>query len=173
MSTGGIFIGQSGIPFRSSNLRFTTKHRHVMSDLKKDPPHLDILTLANATALSLAPPAPGIDFSTTSETLATIPHGLPYTPETLTYYYVESSTSNPGAVGRYYSNWFPILAGGGYYADFLNVVADRTNVYINHTMFHYWDGGSTVVSNADDYVFRVKYYILSIDSGVQTYTTLR
>jgi len=161
----GFFIAEDGETVSSGNLKFDTSKPHLLTNLRMDPPHLDILETNGGTNFVM-----GSWPSSNSETLFTTPHHLPYTPELLIYFYSISyggSTTDPKAA-TYYADRF-LYSYGALWTDILYAEVDETNFYIKHYMENYWGSGQT--SDANSWEIRIKYYILSNDSGVSSYNT--
>jgi len=157
----GIFVNQPGKDFKKKNLQFDTSKPHLMAGVKRDPAHFDILIANNLTAIS-TPPSGG----TTTETLFTIPHKLDYAPELLIYFYCETSTyGGIDFTGGYYTNYFIIPASIYYCLDYVSAAVDKTNVTIKHTI----SSSDARTSAGNTFRFRIKYYILSVDSGQVQY----
>lgn len=165
----GIFIAQDGKSVGRGSNRYESDRQHLQVSLIKDPVHMDVPPLfAGGTALS------GGASTSQTETLKTIKHNLPYTPELLIYFYAYSyggSTTAPQA-GGYYADYYVYSGSLGTVTDILFAEVDSQNVYIKHKL----DVGSSYVgtytSDADDYQIRMKYFILSNDSHLDSYTTL-
>lgn len=164
-SNRGFFIANDGKGVSSGDLKFDTSRPHLSASLKMDPPHLDILETVGGTNFVL-----GAAPTSRSETLFTTPHKLPYTPELLIYYYAVSYNNDPNHAnaGVYYVDRF-LYGYSASYTDILYAEVDGTNFYIKHYMENYFSSGQT--STAANWLIRVKYYILSNDSGVTSYNT--
>ena len=152
----GIFIAKNKKSVGRGRNQYDSTKPHLMVSLIKNPPHLDGLIMPGGTALTLA----GI--GSTEETLLTIKHNLPYTPELMIYFYVTSTEEY--ATGR-----FVFSGSSGGLADVIYADVDDTNVKIKHSLETWYFGGAT--SNAPDFTLRIKYYILSNDSHVGRYNT--
>lgn len=162
----GIFVNQPGKDFKKKNLQFDTSKPHMMAGVKRDPPHFDILIANNLTAIQSAPPSLKV-----TETLFTIPHKLDYTPEILVYFYCEVGTYGIyDFAGGYYADSF-IIPSDIYCTDYVYGSADRTNVYIKHSIVTYSTGTPVQTSVGNTFRFRIKYYILSVNSGQVQYDT--
>lgn len=160
----GFFIADDGEAI-GGDLKFDTSKPHLLTNLKKDPPHLDIVETTAGTDFVMGT-APDSDV----ETLLTTPHHLPYTPELLVYFYsvsYDGSTSHANA-GIYFNDRF-LLSYSALHTDILYAEVDETNFYIKHYMENYWSSGQT--SDASKWYIRIKYYILSLDSGLDSYNT--
>ncbi len=163
MKVNGVFVAKPGNSIGRGDLGYRSDRPRFQVALKPRPKHIQIFDdFVGGTAL------PVVDFTSTYETLATIPHGRTYTPETLSYYFIKShlgdSVSLPA--GRYNSDKY-LYSGTAPYYDIIYTEADRTNVYIKHATQGFIASPSPSV--APDYILRVKIYILSNDSRRTSY----
>lgn len=163
--TLGFFIAEDGESVNSGKMKFTSKYPHLNASLKQDPAHLDVVITPGGTAFVM-----GAAPSSQTETLLTTPHHLPYTPEIMIYYYAISYGGDTGHVlaGKYYVDRF-LLGYSASYDDILYAEVDDTNFYVKHYMANYFSSGQT--STAPNWSIRIKYYILSNDSGTTSYNT--
>jgi hypothetical protein len=161
----GLFIAQSGEDLSKTPLQFDSDNAKVLVNLRADPPHLDEKTLRTATNFV------SVAAGSQQETLFSINHGLGYTPEVLVYFYVVSyggSLTHDNAAR--YSNKNTLLSGtNGSVADSIYASVNSTSLDIVHELADFFGVGYT--SDAASWVVKVKYYIISRDSKVSTYTT--
>jgi hypothetical protein len=163
----GIYIAKDSKSVGIGDNRYESDRPHLQASLIKTPAHLDITEMTGGTGWTT-----GASPGTTSETLLTIPHNLPYTPDVLVYFYSISyngSTSDSRA-GKYGLDRFIYSGGSGAVYDALFVEVDGTNLYIKHFLEDFF-GGVGYTSGANLYRMRIKYYILSNQSGVNSYNT--
>jgi len=162
--TYGVFIAGPGKSVDSGRLIYRSDRPRLQVDLTRDPAHMQIIeSMIGGTALVAA-----TDDTVYTEILLTIPHGLPYCPEAMAFFFVKSKNGNsidPPA-SAYYGGIF-YFSGTGAYTDAIYLVADETNVYLKHSISTPF--GSPVTSDADDHILRVKLYIYSNDSHVSAY----
>lgn len=151
----GIFIAKNKKSVGGNRNQYDSTKPHLMVSLVKNPPHMDTLVMVGGTALSL----PGA--GSTEETLLTIKHNLPYTPEIMIYFYVASTE-------EYASSRFIFSGSNGTISDVIYADVDDTNVKIKHSLDTYF---GAYTSTAPDFSLRVKYYILSNDSHTGRYNT--
>lgn len=158
----GIFIAKDGKSVGPGDNRYESDKPRLLTSLIQTPPHLDLQTFAGGTSWTVG--AGGDQ----SETLLTIPHNLPYTPEVLVYFYVISyggSTSHiKAAVYMADRLWYTSGAGAD---DLIYASVDGTNLEITHQT----QTGPGYTSDAAQYQIRLKCYILSNDSHVTSYNT--
>lgn len=160
----GIFIAEPGKNVDQA-LQYRSDEQHYQVNLLKNPPHLDIQEFRGGT---------GWASNTTEskeETLFSIEHGLPYTPEILIYLYVKSyngSTTDPAA-GTYSEKAIIMSGSAGAVADALYAKVDSKYFKIVHGFENFLAVSYT--SDADKYLIRLKYYILSNKAGVDSYIT--
>ncbi len=164
----GIFIAESGKSVGKGSDRYRSDRPHLMASLIKDPPHMDILTFDGGAGSTVAPG------NLTTETLTTIKHNLPYTPEVLVYFYAVSYGGDPNHIkaGLYGADRIIYSGSAGTVTDMLYASVNETNLDIIHSIdvSAFFTPGS-YVSDANQYIIRLKYYILSNDSHVQSYNT--
>lgn len=165
----GIFVANDGSPISRGSNKYESDRPHLQVNLLKNPVHMAVPPLfAGGTALS------GGASTSQTETLNTIKHNLPYTPELLIYFYAYSyggSTTAPQA-GGYYADYYVYSGSLGTVTDILFAEVDSRNVYIKHRLDVSGLYPGTYTSDADDYQIRMKYFILSNDSHIDSYTTL-
>lgn len=166
MSQSGILIfGREGGPTSKDNAYDTRKGR-LQARLRSDPPHLAIIdNFPGGTALtaSLA--------DRVTETLYTIPHKLSYTPEAYVFFYVKTYNGSTIDIkaGSYNGNVLYYSGSTGTYVDKIYMEVDNKNLYIKHDIYQVFPIGSTT-SDANKYLLRLKYYILSNNSHVADYS---
>lgn len=163
----GIYIAKDGKSVGIGDNRYESDRPHLQASLIKSPPHLDLVEINGGTGWTT-----GASPNTWTETLLTVPHNLPYTPDVLVYFYSISyngSTADSRAA-RYGLDRFLYSGSSGVVYDALLVEVDGTNLYIKHFLEDFW-GGVGYTSGANLYRMRIKYYILSNPSGVTSYTT--
>lgn len=163
----GIYIAKDSKSVGIGDNRYESDRPHLQASLIKTPPHMDLTELNGGTGWTTS----GVP-SVQSETLLTIPHNLPYTPEVLVYFYsisYNNSTSDPLA-GRYGLDRFLYSGSFGGAYDGLYAEVNETNLLIKHYLEDFF-GGTGYVSPANLYRMRIKYYILSNPSGVNSYNT--
>lgn len=161
----GIYIAKDGKSVGKNNNRFETDRPHLQVNLKREPFHLDIVEFDGGTNLV----SPGGSAFDQTETLFSIEHGLPYTPEILMYLYVTSYGGDPNDLkAGLYTNKLLVLA-SGLVGDLIYAEVDDTEMRIVHRLADEFGFGYT--SDAADYEIRLKYYILSNDSHLDSYTT--
>ncbi len=151
----GIFIAKNKKSVGRGRNQYDSTLPHLMVSLVKNPPHMDTTIIPGGTALALT----GV--GSTEETLLTIQHNLPYTPEIMIYFYVTSTE-------EYASNNFVFSGSNGTITDVIYADVDDTSVKIKHSLDTYF---GAYTSTAPDFSLRIKYYILSNDSHVGRYNT--
>lgn len=143
----------------------------LQTDLTRTPPHLALIDNFPGGNAFTSNPAGSPATVTTREVLATIPHGLPFTPEVLVYFFVKSVNGNPAdANANGYSASVYFLSGAsGTVEDTVNIEVDSKELRIVHQLQDF-GFGVTYTSPAPGYLFRVKYYILSNPAHVDQYS---
>lgn len=164
----GIYIARIGKSVGKGANQYDSNRPHFHVNLLKEPKHMDILTMSGGTGWSTSGVA-----SQQIETIYTLKHNLPYTPEILIYFYSVSyaGSTTDSRAGRYYADLFVMSGSFGAVADVLYATVDRDNIYIKHRLDDYI-GGTGYVSPANNYQMRIKYFILSNDSGTTSYDTV-
>ena len=160
----GIFIAEPGKNV-DQGLQYRSDDPHLQVNLLKDPPHLDIVEFRGGTAFSSS------STGSQEETVFEIEHGLSYAPEILIYMYVKSyggSTSDPKA-GSYSEKAIIMSGSSGTVADSLYASVDTEKFSIIHQLENFF--GIPYNSDADQYLIRMKYYILSNPAGPSSYIT--
>ena len=151
MADLGLFISQQGKNISSSDLDFDSRRRHLLIDLDASPEHVGVISLTGTNITSTG--------AEVSETLFTIPHGLPYIPKVETYFFVSGSFNLYAGAGSYYRGFFPYSGSTGTYFDRIVGEVDDTNFYIRHKIVALL--GPTFTSDAASYPLQVKYLIFS------------
>lgn len=162
----GIFVADSAQNFRQLKAQHDSRRGRMNVDLTRDPKHLRLLDdFSGGTSLA------AIFGVEVREVLHRVEHHLPYTPEVYGYFYVKSYDGNPAhAFAGYYSG--QVYMYSRFVFTFTNdqifFEVDDKEVRIVHSLF---DGfGDPYNSDANKYIFRVKYYIMSIDSHLPSYS---
>lgn len=162
----GIFIAKEGKEVGPTNNRYESDNLHLQASLLKVPEHMAITTISGGTAFVTTAVV-----STQMETLLTIPHGLSYTPELLIYFYAVSynGSTTDAKASKYSIGNFVYL--GGVVTDSIYATVDATNIKVIHRMDDFIGMGvGAYTSDADKWSIRIKYYILSNDSHVPSYS---
>jgi len=163
MSQGIYIAGDGGRQLKPQH----DSRRHRMNvNLTKDPAHLKILDdFSGGSAL------PAVFAVEQREVLYRIEHKLPYTPEVLAYFYVKSYDGNPAhAFAGYYSGQLYVYSRFvfTFTDDQIFIEVDDKEFRIVHTLFD--PVGDPYTSDANKYIFRIKYYILSNPAGKPSYS---
>lgn len=162
----GIFIAETGKSVGKNTNKFESDKPHLQVNLVREPFHLDIQDFNGGT--NFVSPGGGSPFDQ-QETLFSIRHGLPYTPEVLFYLYVVSYDGLPtDPKAGAYSNTRLSYA-SGLSSDLVYAEVDSDEFKIIHRLKD--DFGFGLTSDADSYALRLKYYILSNDSHTTSYNT--
>lgn len=165
--SAGIVIAEPGKMLGEGRPRYDSRRGRWQVDLTARPEHLKIETFVGGSAFVASSGA----VSDQLETLLDVRHGLEYTPEVLAYFYAVTyggSDTHPKAAK--YGNGVLIYSGSaGTIADNLYISVDRTSLKVIHELDNFWPINYN--SDANQYVIRMKYYILSNDSGVASYNT--
>jgi hypothetical protein len=163
----GIFIAQDGKPIGRGNNRFDTTRPHLQANLLKTPAHMDIpANFIAGTAQAV------LDGESDIEDILTIKHNLPYTPEVLVYFYVVSYDGSTVTypAGTYSADVLVMSGSLGTAADSLYAAVNSTDLIIRHQTESFGYPG-TYTSEAPKFLVRLKYYILSNNSHVESYIT--
>lgn len=166
----GILIAEDGMGVSQGEYKFDSRARHLPIDLEASPRHYDIVEMAGGTALGIA----ANSTETKQETLLEIPHKLGYTPFCIAYFYIISKNGNAvsAPAGNYSGDFYPYSGSLGTLSDFITYKVNRESFRI----IHYLNGsglGPAYTSDANTYQLRIKYYIASIDTGVDSYSGSR
>ena len=158
-------FGQSNTPTTKDPAYDSAKGR-LQTSLIASPPHLALIKdFKGGTPLFAA------DGERKREILLTIPHGKKYTPEAVMYFYVQSyngSITDPKA-GVYAGNIIFYSGSSGVVEDKILLEVDAKNLYVVHQVDNFLlSAGYT--SDADKYLLRLKYYIFSNQSHVDSFS---
>jgi hypothetical protein len=165
--SAGIIIMENGKIIGEDRPRYDSRRPRWQVNLKANPAHLAVLRFTGGTAFV---GSAGV-VSQQEETLLEIEHKLPYTPDVLAYFYAQSyagSEIDPKAQ-RYAADTFIYSGSAGTVADNLFIRVSATSLKVVHQLDNF--NGIAYTSDANQYVIRFKYYILSNDCGLSSYHT--
>lgn len=160
----GLLVFASG-DSNPNDATYDSRRQRLQASLGDTPAHLALLdNFSGGTALAGA-------ITPVREILLPIPHNLPYTPEVLIYFFAKAykgSTTDP-LTGGYGGGSYIYPTTGPAYFDRIFVEVNATSVNIVHQLDDF--DGTAFTSTAPNFTLRIKYYILSNDSHVASYTT--
>lgn len=168
---GLLVFGTSGTD-HVRDAAYDSRLGRLQADLTRTPPHLALIdNLVGGSAFASNPAGSPSTVITRELLVPPIPHGLPFTPEVLCYFFVKSVNGNPAdANANGYSASVYFLSGSsGTIEDTVNIEVDSKELRIVHQLQDF-GFGVTYTSPAPGYLFRVKYYILSNPAHVDHYS---
>lgn len=157
----GILIAEDGKTIRNARNKVDSRRRTLILDMEADPKHMGIIETTGGNSYTDSGP-----IGRSQDILFRLNHKLGYAPLVDCYFYVLSYDGNTSdlAAGGYGNQVFFLSGSGGTVADIASFEADTQEFRLVHN-FDAFGFTTGFVSTAQKYLFRVKFYIYSIDTG--------
>lgn len=155
----GILIAEDGDSIKH-RAKVDSRRKTLILDLEADPPHMQIITTTGGSTYT--------DTGTgrSRDVLFSMDHELGFAALADVYFYVKTvdgSTTDPN-VNEYGGEAYFLSGTLGTYADIISYEVDVDEFRIVH-YFDRFGFDTGIVSPAPNYLFQIKFYIYSIDTG--------